>query len=84
MTDFPLQAYVCDRCGCDVSQRLHDDLYPHKFTDDFGEEVEMYLCWNCDWDVINGGDPFEDNFDIATRRAEEAYEYDPVNNPCPW
>jgi len=74
---------VCDRCGCDVSQRLKSRLYPHKFTDCIGEEVEMKLCWDCDWDVSNGGDPFADFTEIIMDRQENDYEYDPVNTPKP-
>jgi len=78
---------ICDRCGCDVSKRIgnsKDRLFPHEFKNCFGETVKMKLCWDCDWDVINGGDPFEDQTEIYFRRWEEAYEYDPVNTPPPY
>lgn len=80
-----MKVCICDRCGCDVSGRItFDKLYSHTFTDCLGEKAEMKLCWDCDWDISNGGDPFEDHMDISFRRAEEAYAYDPINNPRPY
>ena len=77
------QELFCDRCGVDVSQRLKNKLHPHIFTNEIGEPVKLMLCWDCDWDVINGGDPFRDPADIWADRWEDAYAYDPVNTPPP-
>ena len=77
---------ICDRCGADVTDRFgtgKSRLYPHEFTDDVGDKVKMELCWDCDWDVMNGREPFEDSTDIYYRRWEEMYSYDPVNTPPP-
>lgn len=69
---------ICDRCGCRT-----DRVYPHEFENDFGEKKKMKLCWDCDFDVINGSDYNEDSFEIEQRREEEDYLFDPINNPKP-
>jgi hypothetical protein len=48
-----------------------------------GDDVVMWLCWDCDWDVMNGGDPFEDAADVVLDRWENDYSYDPLNTPPP-
>lgn len=73
------QELHCTRCG-----NTADRLYDYDFTDEDGEEVHQKLCWDCDFDVINGGDISDDAADIHADRAERAYEYDPINNPRPW
>ena len=80
---------LCSRCGIDQSFRVgkrftKQRLFNHEFTDCFGEKTSMKLCWDCDWDVMNGGDPFEDETEICFRREEEDYEYDPINNDPPY
>lgn len=80
---------VCDRCGEDQNFRVgrrfeKQRLFKHIVTDDFGEEIELMLCWDCDWDLSNGCEPFEDPVEIYWRRREEAYAYDPVNNDPPY
>lgn len=67
----------CDRCGEQTG------YIKHEFTDEYdGEKRVMMLCWDCDFDIINGrGDYFDD--DAAARHAEEDYEYDPVYYPKP-
>jgi len=71
---------VCDRCG-EYAHRL----YPHGVTDDDGEKVTMWLCWDCDWEITNGrGDYDDDPGEILLDRWEEEYEYDPVNTPPPY
>lgn len=80
---------ICDRCGVDQSFRIgarfeKQRLFYHKFTNSCGEEAEMWLCWDCDWDVANGGEPFEDENDIYFDRWEQEYAYDPVNTPPPY
>ncbi len=80
---------LCDRCSQDQQYRIGERfkkqrLFDAEFTDCFGERVKMKLCWDCDWDVMNGGDPFEDEYEISFRRKEEDYEYDPINNDPPW
>lgn len=75
----------CDRCFC-----WTDKIIPHRWKETenpsygYEEIVEMNTCWSCDHDIINGGDPFENEFDIEERRRVEAYEEDPVNNPYPY
>ena len=73
----------CDRCGVDVRDRLKDRLYPHNFPDELGGTVHMDLCWDCDWEVSNGHDPFDDIGDIWLDRWEDNYAADPVNVPPP-
>lgn len=77
---------ICDRCGQDIDKRYgkkYKQLYTYTFEDEFGEKVKKKLCWDCEWDVMNGGDPFEDSVDIYFRCWEEDYEYDPINTPPP-
>ena len=72
---------ICDRCGS-IDGTVRDG---YVFTDEYGEKVRMKLCWDCDFEVMNGrGTPFDDVGEILLSRAEEDYEYDPINNPCPW
>lgn len=71
---------VCDRC----SYRT-DELYPHEFTDDVGDKRKMKLCWNCDHDVMNGGEYLVDQTELLMEREEQEYYEDPINNsPPPW
>jgi hypothetical protein len=68
---------VCDRCGANVALRIGANrLYPHDFVNGLGEKVHMDRCWDCDWDVMNGGDPFEDASSILYDRSEEEIGYD--------
>ena len=70
---------ICERCGCQT-----DMLYPHKWENDFGEKRQKDICWDCDHDVINGGDIDEDIYDVCVQRGEEEYLFDPINNSPPW
>lgn len=48
------------------------------------EDLEtVYLCWDCDHDVMNGGDIDEDSSEVLQDRAERDYEEDPINNDPP-
>lgn len=69
----------CTRCGAET-----DKLYDAAAKNDFGEIVDFKLCWDCDHDVMNGGDIFADVGEVMQDRAENAYEYDPINNPRPY
>ena len=65
----------CDRCG------LVEGLYPITWTDDYGEEHEGKICWDCDFDLSNGrGDMETDSYDIYIQRLADLYNEDPVNN----
>ena len=69
----------CSRCG-DVTERL----YTIKIKDEDDVESEMKVCWDCDWDIMNGrGEVNDDAGDILLDRKCEAYEYDPINNSPP-
>jgi len=70
----------CDRCG----EEREDVRSGYVFINEFGEKVEMNLCWDCDFEVANGGDPFEDEMDIFFDRWEQDYAYDPINTPPPY
>jgi hypothetical protein len=79
---------ICDRCGVDQTFRIgarfeKARLFRHVFKNSMGDDVEMWLCWDCDWDVSNGGDAFEDASDVVADRWENDYEYDPLNTPPP-
>lgn len=67
----------CTRC------HINEGLYLHKFKEDAEHKREYLLCWDCDFDVMNGKDWDEDAYDISIEREEEEYEYDPINNPPP-
>lgn len=59
----------------------------HEYEDMNGHtgKEQWWLCWSCDFDIINGrGEMDDDPCEIALRRMEEDYEYDPVNNPPPY
>jgi len=67
--------YKCDRCGYEF-----EELYPFNFTDDYGEKHEWNICWDCDFDISNGGELQADPYDIYIQRLADAYNEDPVNN----
>jgi len=70
----------CERCG-----RI-DQLYKNWRTDPVtGKKQEWWLCWDCDWEMMNNWVPEnEEEWEIEQRRREEEYEYDPINNDPPW
>ena len=70
----------CDRCGM-PSETVRDG---YEFTDCFGEKVKMKLCWDCDFEIANGADPFADEAEVIMDRWENDYAYDPVDTPRPW
>lgn len=71
---------TCSRCGSDNAP-----FYDFEQVDeDTGEETISKICWDCDWELINGCGEFEDDVgEILLTRAENAYAYDPINNPSP-
>lgn len=68
----------CTRCG-QPAQRL----YHFELKDDDEQLIKHELCWDCDHDITNGGDIFEDPGDIIMDRWENEYAYDPINTPKP-
>ena len=59
-------------------------LYYHNYENEMGEKKRKGLCWDCDFDIINGRGDFDDDAgEVAMRHEEEEYEDDPVNNPRP-
>jgi len=66
----------CDRCGIESTR-----LYSVTQDDEFGDLITKMICWDCDFDVMNGGDLFDDIWNILLERAENLHEYDPINNP---
>lgn len=69
----------CTRCGLETER-----LYKSDITNEDGELENHNLCWDCDFDIINGGDLHADAGDVTQDRLENDYEYDPINNPRPW
>ena len=64
-----------------------DRTWPHKYVDEeTGETRTKNLCWDCDFDIINGRGGYDDDpAEIAEERWEEEYEMDPINvDPPPW
>ncbi len=68
----------CGRCGSKAYQ-----LYEHNFEDDCGEKRKIMVCWDCDFDVINGGEMMVDEGELLMEREEQEYLDDPINNPEP-
>ena len=65
---------VCDRCGWRVDQR-----WSCTYTNDFGEEHEIMVCWDCDFEISNGrGRPDDAIEDVLYYRVEERHETDPL------
>ena len=82
--DKPTPSLSCSRCGNET-----DRLYTIKIKDEdeYGDEKEseMKVCWDCDWDIMNGrGEVHDDAGDILFDRACQAYEYDPINEVRPY
>ena len=70
---------VCSRC-----LRETDKLYPHEAEREVGIKVKMELCWDCDFEVMNGrGDYFDDASEVCMNRDEDEYLSDPINTPKP-
>jgi len=67
----------CTRCGHRIDN--YHWAFPCTLRDDFGDDRDMILCWDCDWDLMNGGEPFADRYDIHQERRENLAAYDPVN-----
>lgn len=65
----------CTRCGSQEKP-----FYKHEFTDSLGEKQVWYLCWDCDFEVMNGHEYEEDDGEIWLMREEEEKAYDPINN----
>lgn len=45
--------------------------------------IDIWVCSECDGDLMNGGAMLEAPEDIYQRRLEQAYENDPINEPLP-
>lgn len=91
--DISTDICICIELGYGQCERCHfwsDEIFLHRWKEDdpcsdyFGEWREMNTCWDCDFDIINGGDPDEDYCDLIDRREEEDYFNDPINNDPPW
>jgi len=69
----------CARCWASTTK-----LFEHKFKDEEeGIDEIRKVCWNCDWDLCNGGDWQQEAGEILMERAENDYEYDPLYYPKP-
>lgn len=69
----------CARCYVRTGR-----LYSHYVEDEeTGEKIEKKVCWDCDFDLINGGEYHVDVGEILMEREEEDYEYDPIYYPKP-
>ena len=79
---------ICDRCGKDILEYYWLDYKRRTFeyTDDnpFSEKEKMHVCWDCDWELMNGDELHVDEYEIWEDRAERAYAEDPINNDPPW
>jgi hypothetical protein len=79
----------CGRC-----HNSSDRLYRHiksKYDNIYGggdeipkeDQEDIWVCWDCDFEVINGGEMNEEASEILQARAEENYEHDPLWYPKP-
>lgn len=73
----------CERCGV-----YSHELFPikHEVENEYGdsEKKTSYICWSCDFDILNGrGDMSDDPGEVYMDHWEEAYSYDPINTPPP-
>jgi len=69
----------CERCG------HYEQLYPMPcFDEETNEETIRWICWDCDFELINGRGDWGTNIsNILEDREERAYYEDPINNPPP-
>jgi len=65
-----LSKLKCDRCGA-----WADNLYPITVTNSLGENINWKICWDCDWEISNGRDPFADIIDILEDRRENEVSF---------
>ena len=79
ITDSSNKILICERCGTEA-----DRLYSIGQKNDEDEIIMKKVCWSCDFDVCNGGDLFEDSWEILGDRKQNDYEYDPINNERPY
>jgi hypothetical protein len=49
----------------------------------YGEKKHKDICWDCDFETMNGKDIDDDIGDVLAEREEEEYMYDPINNAPP-
>ena len=77
------QSKVCQRCSA-YEERLYELEY--NGDDEYGDPkvYKTKVCWDCDFDIMNGGDYEEEMSDIFQRRQEEAYAFDPINVERPF
>lgn len=71
------QPSTCTRCGIPANH-----LIKHEHKNDDGEQITDWLCWDCDFDIINGRGEYEDD-DVWARHQEQNYDADPVYYPKP-
>jgi len=84
MTDVLDEKQFCERCGT-TSDRLYTiGQEDEEYEFETGEIRTRKVCWDCDHDVINGGDLFEDSCNVLTDRQINNYEYDPINEVRPF
>ena len=67
----------CDRCGA-ASERL----YEFPVTNEDEETTIKKICWDCDHDIINGGE-YYDIGEVLMDREENNYAFDPIYYPKP-
>lgn len=70
----------CERCGTEAER-----LYDFTFKNEDDETITKKICWDCDFDIINGrGDFYDDSWEVLADRRENDYAFDPINNPRPY
>jgi len=69
---------ICKRCGT-----KSEKLYEFSFKNEDDEKITKKICWDCDHDLCNGGDFYDDIGEVLMDRAENNYAYDPINTPKP-
>ena len=62
---------VCDRCFSGSGRFIH-----YVEDEETGEKIQKKVCWDCDHDLINGGEfHYPEAGEILMEREEENYEY---------
>lgn len=74
----------CERCGVETDRLYTVGQEDEEYESETGEVRTRRICWNCEHDVCNGGDLFENSWEVLADRAENDYAYDPINNPNPY
>lgn len=90
--------FVCERCECETDLlvrhiKAKDGMtYIYEDNEDpnsdkpwipLDRQMDFWVCWDCDNDLMNGGSRDVDPYELQMDRQEEEYYEDPINNDLP-